>query len=125
MKKCYYCAKDISYHEMYCSKECEELYTAYFAKRTKLQKLLSAINIVGTFLIAIGIFLYAINNLIGALTCAAGFLSVGIITLILPTPTENFNKKYQLKKAISIVRKFGIVLIVLGVAALILAFFKI
>lgn len=124
MKKCYYCAKEISYHDMYCSKECEEEYTAYFRKRTKLQKLLSSVNITGTFLIAIGIFLYALNNFVGALAVAVGCLSVGLITLFLPTPTDNFIEKFKLKKAVSIIRKFGIVLIVVGIGALVLAFFK-
>lgn len=124
MKKCYYCAKEISYHDMYCSKECEEEYTAYFRKRTKLQKLLSSVNITGTFLIAIGIFLYALNNFVGALAVAVGCLSVGLITLFLPTPTDNFVEKFKLKKAVSIIRKFGIVLIVVGIGALVLAFFK-
>lgn len=124
MKKCYYCAKEISYHDMYCSKECEEEYTAYFRKRTKLQKLLSSVNITGTFLIAIGIFLYALNNFVGALAVAVGCLAVGLITLFLPTPTDNFIEKFKLKKAVSIIRKFGIVLIVVGIGALVLAFFK-
>ena len=124
MKKCYYCAKEISYHDMYCSKECEEEYTAYFRKRTKLQKLLSSVNITGPFLIAIGIFLYALNNFVGALAVAVGCLSVGLITLFLPTPTDNFIEKFKLKKAVSIIKKFGIVLIVVGIGALVLAFFK-
>lgn len=124
MKKCYYCAKEIGYHEMYCSKECEEQYTAYFRKRTKLQKLLSTINIAGTFLIAIGIFLYALNNFVGALAVAVGCISVGIITLALPTPTDNFIEKFKLKKAVSLIRKFGLVLIAVGIGALVLAIIK-
>ena len=122
MKKCYYCAKEIGYHDMYCSKECEDAYESYFRKRGKLQKLLSAVNIIGTCLIAVGIFLYALTNFYGAMAAAIGFLSVGTITVTLPTPTDNIINKFKLKKAVSLIRKFGFVLLVLGVGALVLAF---
>lgn len=121
MKQCGYCAKEISYQEMYCSKECEAKYTAYFALRAKLQKLLSAVNILGTFLIAIGIFLSPLQDYVGLLLIAVGGLSVGLITLFLPTPTDNFINKFKMEKAVKIVRLFGIVLIVFGAVALTMA----
>lgn len=122
MKQCSYCAKEISYHEMYCSKECEEAYTSYFTRRSKLQKLLSALNIFGTCLIGIGIFVVALQNFYGLLMMGVGGLSVGGITLLLPTPTDNMIKKLKLQKAVKLVRIFGIILITFGVVALILAF---
>ena len=122
MKKCNYCAKEIGYHEMYCSKECEEMYTSYFRKRTKLQKLLSAINIIGTCSIAVGIFLYAIVNVVGTMMIACGALAVGIITTLLPTPTDNIVEKHKLKKAVKIARYFGFLLIAVGIVGLIFHF---
>lgn len=124
MKKCAYCAKEISYHEMHCSKECEQLCNEYYEKRVKFQKLLSAVNIVGTCSIAIGLFLYALVNVVGASLMAAGGLSVGLITLLLPTPTDNMIEKHKLHKAMKIVRIFGIVLITFGAAALLLAILR-
>lgn len=121
MKQCEYCAKEISYHDLYCCEDCENKSTEYFAKRAKLQTLISAVNIGGTCMIAIGIFLFAINNTIGALLMAAGSLAVGIITLILPCPTDNMIKKNKLKKAMSFVRIFSIALFAFGIGALIVA----
>ncbi|MBQ2943430.1 MAG: hypothetical protein IJD93_01840 [Ruminococcus sp.] len=121
MKKCEYCAKEISYHDLYCCEDCENKATEYFAKRAKLQALISAVNIVGTCIIAVGIFLFAITNLVGALLMATGSLSVGIMTLLLPCPTDNMIKKNKLKKAMSFVRLFSIVLFAFGIGALIVA----
>lgn len=125
MKTCNFCAKEISYHEMYCSEDCEKKHIAYFAKRAKLQKLLAAVNILGTCSIAVGIFLYALHNLVGSMMIASGLLSVGLITTLLPTPTENIIKKYKLKKAVKIIRYFGFALLTLGIGALIFALTKI
>ena len=121
MKKCAYCAKEISYHEMYCSSECEKMYTSYFTKRAKLQKLLSAANIMGTCAIALGIFLYALTNLVGSMTLACGALTVGLITSLLPTPTDNIIEKHKLKKAVKITRYFGFFLTAVGIGTLIFA----
>lgn len=124
MKKCEYCAKEISYNEMYCSASCEELTNTFFKKRTKFQKLISAVNILGTSLIAVGIFLYAMINFVGAFMIGAGGLSLGIVNLCLPIPTENFIKKHKLKKACSLVRIIGGLLLILGIAGIVLGIFR-
>ena len=124
MKKCSFCAKEISYHEMFCGKDCEDAYNKYFAKRANLQKLLSTANILGTCLIAVSIFVIPLQNFVGLLMMALGGFSVGLITLLLPTPTDNMVNKHKLQKAIKIVKIFGLALIVFGLAALILAFIK-
>lgn len=124
MKQCNFCAKEISYHEMFCSNNCENAYNNYFAKRAKLQKLLSTVNILGTCLIGVGIFVVALQNFVGLLMMAVGGISVGLITLLLPTPTDNMVKKQKLQKAIKFVRIVGIIVLAFGIAALILAFIK-
>jgi len=121
MKLCDYCAKEISYHEMYCSAECEEKYTTYYSNRAKLQKLLSTVNILGTCLIAVGIFLYALQNLVGSMMIAVGAVSVGLITVFLPTPTDNQIKKLKLQKAVKYIRYFGFLLLAIGIGVLIFA----
>lgn len=124
MKKCSFCAKEISYHEMFCNKDCENAYNKYFSKRANLQKLLSTANILGTCLIAVSIFVIPLQNFVGLLMMAIGCFSVGLITLLLPTPTDNMVSKHKLQKAIKIVKIFGLVLIAFGIGALIFAFFK-
>ncbi len=121
MKRCEYCAKEIGYHDLYCCAECEEKAAEYFTKRSKLQSLISAINIIGTCMIAIGIFLFAITNIVGGLLMAAGSFSVGIMTLLLPCPTDNMIKKSKLKKAMGFVRLFSLVLFAFGIGALVMA----
>lgn len=125
MKKCEYCAKEISYHEIYCCKECEEKSQKYYDIRVKLQKLMSILNIAGTLLIAFGIFATPLHDFAGPLIMAGGGLTVGILTLILPTPPVNFTEKYKIKKSVNIVRIFGIILIVFGLACLGAGLFKI
>ena len=124
MKQCNFCAKEIGYHEMFCSKSCEDAYNKYFAKRAKLQKLLSTVNILGTCLIAVGIFVVALQNFVGLLMMAAGGISIGLITVLLPTPTDNMVKKQKLQKAISFVKIVGLIILGFGIAALIFAFIK-
>lgn len=124
MKQCNFCAKEISYHEMFCDKTCEDAYNKYFAQRAKLQKLLSTVNILGTCLIGVGIFVVALQNFIGLLMMALGGLSVGLITILLPTPTDNMVKKQKLQKAIKFVRIVGLIILAFGIAALIFAFIK-
>ncbi len=124
MKQCEYCAKEISYHEMYCSEACEKNAEEYYAKRTKLQKVISTGNIAGTCLIAVGIFVFALQNVIGAMMMAVGGLAVGAITLFLPCPTDNMITKHKLSKAVKLVRIFGIILLLFGCAALVLAFLR-
>lgn len=124
MKQCNFCAKEISYNDMYCCKECEDSYNAFFSTRAKMQKLLSLFNILGTCLIGVGIFVVALQNFVGLLMIGIGGVAVGGITLLLPTPTDNMIKKHKLNKAVKTVRIFGIILVAFGIAALVLAFFN-
>lgn len=124
MKKCEYCAKEISYNEMYCSQKCEELSVAFYNKSAKLQKLISAVNILGTTLIAVGIFLYAMINCVGAFMIGTGGLSLGIVNLCIPIPTDNLIKKHKLSKACTLVRIIGIILLVFGIAGIVLGIIR-
>ncbi len=125
MKKCNYCAKEIGYNDMYCCEECEAKNNEYYNTRVKYQKLLSAMNIIGTCSIAIGIFLYALHNAVGAGLCALGGFCVGLITILLPTPTDNMISGMKLKKAVFIVRIVGVILLLFGAGALWLLITKI
>lgn len=120
MKKCGYCAKEISYHEMFCCDDCQIGSNKYFEKKEKFQKLLSVIN--GIFVIGIGIFLflYAFEPGFGVAGIAVCLLVLGISYLLLPFPADAMIEKFKLKKAIFLTRVIAVVLLALGVLAVLL-----
>ena len=119
MKKCDYCAKEISYHEMYCCDECRDSSFAFFDKREKFQKLFSVIN--GIFVLGIGIciFLYSFMPQVGLIGGGSCMTILGVMYLFLPFPPEIFIHKQKLKKAIFITRIIAGVILALGVGVLI------
>lgn len=120
MKKCEYCAKEISYHEMYCGEECRADAGRFYDMRNKYQRFFSLIN--GIFVIAIGIciFLYAFMPAEGALGGAVSFMILGIMYFFLPFPPDVMIEKYKLKKAIKITKIIAACIFFIGVALLIL-----
>lgn len=122
MKKCDYCAKEISYHEMYCSDECQNKTNEFYELREKYQKPFSVIN--GIFVVAIGIciFLYSFIRDVGAIGGASSLLILGVMYLFLPFPPDVMIRKYKLKKSIFFSRIIAGVLLLLGVIVLILYF---
>ena len=118
MKKCEYCSKEISYHEMYCSDECQVGANAYYELKDKFQKPYAAIN--GIFVIAIGIsiFLYSFLPDVGAIGAASSLLILGVMYFFLPFPPEVMIHKYQLKKSIKITKIIAGVIFALGAAVL-------
>lgn len=118
MKKCEYCAKEISYHEMYCCDDCQDSANAFYEMREKFQKAYGVIN--GVFVIAIGIciFLYSFLPDVGAIGAAAALLILGTMYFFLPFPPEVMIHKYKLKKAVKITKIIACVIFVLGAAVL-------
>ena len=122
MKKCEYCAKEISYHEFYCSDECQNAANAFFEMREKFQKPFSVINAIFVIAIGICIFLYAFSSNIGAVGAAVSMLILGVMYFFLPFPPDIMIHKYKLKKAILITKIIAGILFLLGVIVLILHF---
>ena len=122
MKKCEYCAKEISYHEMFCSDECQNASNKFYEMREKYQKPFSVIN--GIFVLAIGIciFLYAFTKGIGAIGASVSMIILGVMYLFLPFPPEIMIHKFKLKKAIFLSRVIAGALILIAAVVLILYF---
>ena len=125
MKKCDYCAKEISYHEMYCSDECRDKTFAFYDKREKFQKFFSVIN--GIFVLAIGIciFLYSFMPAVGLLGAGSSLTILGVMYLFLPFPPDIFVAKQKLKKALFITRIIACVVLALGIVVLIFGIIRV
>ena len=122
MKKCEYCAKEISYHEMYCSDECQNGANKYYDLREKFQKPYAVIN--GIFVIAVGIciFLYSFLRDVGAIGGGSALVILGVMYYLLPFAPDVMIQKYKLKKAIFITKIIAAVVFTLGVLVLIFYF---
>ena len=116
MKKCDYCAKEISYFEQYCCEECEAKTLRFHEKTERHSKLFLVINTICVFAIPIGLFLAAFNKYVGLGIAVTACVVLGIMLMVLPFPTEGMIKKHKLEKAIKISRGFGIAVIALGAA---------
>lgn len=125
MKKCHYCAKEIEYSEMYCSKQCEEKANGYYRVRHKWRIPVNIIYIISIALIFIGlIFSPTIFSFWGLLGVATGSICGGVTTILIPSPTEEMIKKHKMVKAQKIFKICGACMAAFGVAALILAITK-
>lgn len=123
MKKCDYCAKEITYFEQYCSEECQAKAMQYYEKCEKYEKLFSIVNAICVFGIPVGIFLFAFLQEIGAIIATASCIILGTLILFLPFPTEGTIIKHKIQKAMKLTRILGIALIAFGVVLFILMFF--
>ena len=117
MKKCEYCAKEISYFEQYCNDECHINANKYYEMSEKYGKLFSVIN---------GIFVASFSNSIGTIVSVGSCIILGIMLIILPFPTENMISKFKIQKSMKITRIIGLALIGLGmlIALFMIFFFK-
>ena len=125
MKKCEYCAKEISYHEMYCSDECQDNTNKFYDLREKYQKLFAVVNGICVIAIGICIFLYSFLRDVGALGAAFALIILGIMYFFLPFPPDIMIHKYKLKKSLMICKIVAAILFVIGIIVLILYLTKV
>ena len=78
MKQCEYCGKNISYHDQYCSDECQIAANQYYSKTEKFAKPFMVVNTVCVFGIPVGIFLMSVQRMIGASVAATSCVVLGI-----------------------------------------------
>lgn len=125
MKKCQYCAKEIDYSQMYCSKECEDKANAYYRNRHKWRIPVNVTYIISVALIFIGlIFSPTMFSKWGLLGVAVGCICGGVATILVPSPTEEMIKKNKMAKAQMILKICGGVMVLVGVAALVMSIIK-
>ncbi len=126
MKKCDYCAKEISYDDMYCCDGCEKLTKQYYERSDRFAKPFSMINVVCLFGVMAGLFLFPMAKPFGAGLAIVCCAALGILLLLLPFPTESMIKKFKIQKAIRITRYVGLGMMFLGalIAGLLVIFIK-
>ncbi len=114
MKQCEYCGKEISYHELYCSDDCQIKANRFYERSEKFSKPFTVVNTACVFGIPVGLFLMSFLKLLGTVVASGSCIVLGLMLLIFPLPTEGMIKKYKIIKALKIVRILGIAVIVLG-----------
>lgn len=114
MKKCEYCAKEISYFEQYCSNECHENANKYYEMCEKFGKLFSVINAICVFGIPVGIFLFPFAKIAGTVIASVSCVILGIMLIFLPFPTESMISKHKIHKATKITKIIGICVTAIG-----------
>ena len=114
MKKCDYCAKEITYFEQYCSDECQRRANKYYETSEKYGKLFSVINVICVFGIPVGLFLFPFSKSVGTVLASVCCVVLGIMLLFLPFPTECMISKLKLQKSMKITRIIGASVIALG-----------
>ena len=114
MKKCEYCAKEISYHEQYCGDDCQIKANRYYENSERFAKLFMVVNVVCVFGIPVGLFILSVVKNVGAAIAGGSCALLGLMLLIFPFPTEGMVKKFGIKKAQIITRIVGLACFVLG-----------
>ena len=125
MKKCEFCGKEISYHEMYCSEECQKNAKTYYKMQYKYQGGFGVINGIFVMAIGIGIFLYALVPNAGVFVASFSMIVLGFLYYFLPFAPDVMIRKYQLKKSIMITRLIALALLTLGFLAILLHTLKV
>lgn len=125
MKKCEYCAKEITYHEIYCCDDCQTESNKFYDMREKVSKVVGAINGIFVMSIGIGIFVFSFLREVGAYMVSVPLLVLGLMFLLFPLPADVMIHKFKIKKAVNLTRIIAIVLLALGIITTTLTIFLI
>ncbi|MCH5298601.1 MAG: hypothetical protein J1E96_02450 [Ruminococcus sp.] len=119
MKKCDYCAKEISYFEQYCCDECQKNAIGFYDMQEKFTKIFSVINGICVFAIPVGLFVFSFTAKLGFTMIALATLILGVTIMLLPFPVENMISTMKIKKAVKVTRIIGLALAIIGIVLLI------
>ena len=114
IKKCEYCAKEISYYDQYCDDDCQIKANKYYENSERFAKLFMVVNVICVFGIPVGLFILSIVKLVGAVIAGGSCAMLGLMLLIFPFPTEGMLKRFGIKKAQNVTRLVGLGCFVLG-----------
>lgn len=123
MKKCEYCAKEISYFEQYCDEDCQANANKFYELRERFEHIFSIVNGICVFGIPIGIFLFSFLRTAGMIITLLSCLVLGIMLILLPFPTENMISKHKIQKSVKITRYIGFAVLVFGIVAFVFMMF--
>ncbi|MBQ1616693.1 MAG: hypothetical protein II086_05500, partial [Ruminococcus sp.] len=77
MKKCEYCAKEISYHQQYCDDDCHRKANQYYENCDRFSKLFMGVNVVCVFGIPAGLFILSVVKIVGAVIAGGSCAMLG------------------------------------------------
>lgn len=114
MKKCEYCAKEITYFEQYCSEDCEGKANEYYKLVENKTKLFGTINIICFIVLCIAFFWSVFQSSIGIYILGGVLMVMGLLYFLLPFGPENIKDKLKIQKMVKFVKILGISFIVIG-----------
>ena len=79
MKKCDYCAKEISYHDQYCCEDCERKTVEFHQRSERYSKMFLIVNTICVFGIPVGLFLASFSTAVGIPIAAASCMVLGLM----------------------------------------------
>ena len=115
MKKCDYCAKEVSLNEYYCSEDCEKHAIDYYTVVKDKEKIFSVINVISFFSICASLIWTMFQPYVGLYILSGVLLVVSILFYIYPFATGLMLEKYKVKKSVSIIKKIAIAILVLSI----------
>lgn len=125
LKKCEYCSKEISYHEIYCCDECQNKANDFYDMREKITTIMSIINGVGVMSIGIGLFVFSFFREVGTFMITIPLVILGLLYTFFPVPADVMIQKNKIEKAQKTTRIIGLIMLIVGIIATIFAIFTI
>ena len=122
MKKCEYCAKEISYFDQYCNEECHAKANKFYEKRERFTNVFSILCAVSVMAVALGLFIFSFLHDFGTIMVVGSCTVLAVLLYLLPFPTDDMISKHKIQKAVKITRIVSYIVFGIGIAFLIFSF---